>query len=104
LSSGIDPGSALRRGIHALTLPEENRQNAITVAVVPGVGFLWWVLVLRRRLAAGIAGPTTTAESGNTRAPGPGVMTRRAYWVAVELLAARSAKRLASVANPAVPA
>jgi hypothetical protein len=43
--------------IAALTLPEENRQNAITVAVVLGVGFLWWVLVLRRRLAAGTAGP-----------------------------------------------
>lgn len=43
--------------IAALTLPEQNRQNAVTVAVVLAVGFGWWVLVLRRRLSAGSAGP-----------------------------------------------
>jgi len=43
--------------IAALTLPEQNRQNAITVAIVLAIGFLWWVLVLRRRLDAGTAGP-----------------------------------------------
>jgi len=55
---------ATRRGlawciavIAALTLPEGNRQNAVTVAVVLAIGFLWWVLVLRRRLNAGTAGP-----------------------------------------------
>ena len=43
--------------IAALTVPEANRQNAITAAVVLGIGFLWWVLVLRRRLNNGTAGP-----------------------------------------------
>ncbi|WP_275293476.1 MULTISPECIES: amino acid permease [unclassified Amycolatopsis] len=43
--------------VAALTVPEENRQNAVTAAVVLGVGFLWWVVVLRRRLNNGTAGP-----------------------------------------------
>jgi len=43
--------------ILTLTLPEENNQNAATAAVVLGIGFLWWVFVLRHRLKAGTAGP-----------------------------------------------
>jgi amino acid transporter len=43
--------------IAALTVPEVNRQNGVTVAVVLAVGFLWWFLVLRHRLKAGTAGP-----------------------------------------------
>ncbi|WP_134731580.1 hypothetical protein [Amycolatopsis nivea] len=43
--------------VAALTVPAENQQNAVTAAVVLGVGFLWWVVVLRRRLNNGTAGP-----------------------------------------------
>jgi hypothetical protein len=43
--------------ILTLTLPAENNQNAVTAAVVLGIGFLWWVLVLRHRPKAGTAGP-----------------------------------------------
>jgi len=43
--------------IAALTLPEVNQQNGLTVAVVLAVGFAWWFLVLRHRLKAGTAGP-----------------------------------------------
>ncbi|MET7485031.1 amino acid permease [Streptomyces sp. NPDC005538] len=46
--------------IAALTIPEENNQNAVTVTVVLAIGFLWWALVLRHRLKAGTAGPPRT--------------------------------------------
>lgn len=60
--------------IGALTLPGENRQNAASAAVVLAIGFLWWVLVLRRRIRAGTAGPpelTRTATPEASAAPPP---------------------------------
>ncbi|MFJ6896699.1 amino acid permease [Streptomyces hokutonensis] len=56
--------------IAVLTFPAENNQNAVTVAVVLVVGFLWWALVLRRRLNAGTAGPpgaSRTLRGASTR-------------------------------------
>lgn len=47
--------------VGALTLPEVNNQNAVTVLVVLFVGFLWWVAVLRHRIKAGTAGPPLAA-------------------------------------------
>ncbi|MEO3781237.1 amino acid permease [Micromonospora sp. B11E3] len=49
--------------IAALTVPEVNNQNAITVLVVLGFGFVWWVAVLRRRLRTGTAGPPKVAAT-----------------------------------------
>nr|WSY55368.1 amino acid permease [Streptomyces sp. NBC_00886] len=49
--------------IAALTFPAENNQNAVTVSVVLAIGFLWWALVLRRRLNAGTAGPPGTSRT-----------------------------------------
>ncbi|MBB4683487.1 APC family permease [Amycolatopsis jiangsuensis] len=57
--------------VTALTVPEDNRQNAITAAVVLGVGFLWWVLVLRRRLKNGEAGPPTARPTAHDTQPTP---------------------------------
>lgn len=54
--------------IAALTLPETNRQNAITAAVVLGIGLVWWVLVLRRRLRKGTAGPPRARVEGDVPA------------------------------------
>jgi hypothetical protein len=54
--------------------------------------------------AGSLRAPRGPPRRRKAETPVPQVPASRAYWVAVELLAARSAKRLASVANPAVPA
>jgi amino acid transporter len=43
--------------IAAVTVPADNRSNALTFAVVLAIGAAWWLLALRRRLRAGQAGP-----------------------------------------------
>ncbi|MEV7390430.1 APC family permease [Streptomyces sp. NPDC091215] len=47
--------------IVVLTVPEENNQTAVTVVVGVGLGFLWWLFALRRRISAGRAGPPAQA-------------------------------------------
>lgn len=47
--------------IVVLTVPAENNQTALTVVVGAGLGFVWWLLVLRRRIDAGQAGPPAAA-------------------------------------------
>lgn len=59
--------------ILALTVPPENRQNAMTVAVVITIGFLWWFLVLRRRLNAGTAGPPSSSAAATEPVAEPAV-------------------------------
>jgi hypothetical protein len=43
--------------IVVLTVPDVNNSTAYTTAGAPVLGALWWLLVLRRRLNAGTAGP-----------------------------------------------
>jgi amino acid transporter len=45
--------------IVVLTVPKVNNQTAVTVVIAISVGFIWWLLALRRRLTAGTAGPPT---------------------------------------------
>ncbi|KUL44655.1 amino acid permease [Streptomyces violaceusniger] len=52
--------------IVVLTVPDENNQTALTVVVGVGLGFVWWLLGLRRRINTGQAGPPAAAVSSTS--------------------------------------
>lgn len=47
--------------ILTLSLPQESHTGALTTLIALGIGGLWWLLVLRKRLNLGTAGPNCTA-------------------------------------------
>lgn len=57
--------------IAVLTVPEVNNETAVTVTIAIGIGFAWWALSLRRRIADGTAGPPTGPLSAAPTEAGP---------------------------------
>jgi hypothetical protein len=45
--------------ILTLSVPEESHTGAMTTAITLGVGGLWWLVVLRRQINNGTAGPVS---------------------------------------------